>query len=46
MTVNINLLIYHSYLFAMILLQSETPGGKCAKLHTVSASNNRNHVPW
>ena len=28
----------------MILLQSESPNGKCAKLHTVEASNNRCHV--
>jgi len=30
----------------MILLQSESLGGKCAKLHTVAASNNRDHMPW
>ena len=27
----------------MILLWSESPSGKCAKLHTVTASNNRDH---
>jgi len=30
----------------MVLLRSESPSGKCAKLHTVAASNNRNHMPW
>jgi len=25
------------------LLQSKSPSGKCAKLHTVAASNNRDH---
>jgi len=29
-----------------ILLRSESPSDKCAKLHTVAASNNRNHMPW
>ena len=29
-----------------ILLQSESLSGKCAKLHTVVASNNRDHMPW
>ena len=27
-----------------ILLRSESPSGKCAKLHTVAASNNRDHT--
>ena len=27
-----------------ILLRSENPSGKCAKLHTVVASNNRDHA--
>ena len=29
-----------------ILLRSESPSGKCAKLHTVVASNNRDYMPW
>jgi len=28
-----------------ILLRSESPSGKCAKLRTVAASNNRDHAP-
>jgi len=28
----------------MLLLQSEIPGGMCAKLRTVAASNNRDHA--
>ena len=28
-----------------VLLRSESPSGKCAKLHTVAASNNRDHAP-
>jgi len=28
------------------LLRSESSSGKCAKLHTVAASNNRDHMPW
>jgi len=28
-----------------ILLRSESPSGKCAKLRTVAASNNRVHMP-
>ena len=28
----------------IVLLRSESPSGKCAKLHTVSASNNRDHL--
>jgi len=28
------------------LLRSESPSGKCAKHHTVAASNNRDHMPW
>jgi len=28
-----------------LLLRSESPRGKCAKLRTVAASNNRNHTP-
>jgi len=36
----------HSHLgHSTILLRSESPGGKCAKLHTVAASNNRDHTP-
>ena len=27
------------------LLRSESPSGKCAKLHSVAASNNRDHTP-
>jgi len=27
------------------LLRSESPSGMCAKLHTVAASNNRDHTP-
>jgi len=27
------------------LLRSESPSGKCAKLHTVAANNNRDHAP-
>jgi len=29
----------------IVLLRSESPNGKCAKLHTVAASNNRHHAP-
>jgi len=29
-----------------ILLQLKSASGKCAKLHTVPASNNRAHMPW
>jgi len=29
----------------MILLRLESPSGKCAKLHTVAANNNRDHMP-
>jgi len=29
-----------------ILLRSESPSGKCAKLHTVSANSSRDHMPW
>ena len=32
--------------FWFILLRSEIPSGKCAKLRTVAASNNRVHMPW
>ena len=28
------------------VLRSQSPSGKCAKLHTVAASNNRDHMPW
>jgi len=28
------------------MLRSESPSGKCAKLHTVATSNNRDHTPW
>ena len=28
------------------LLRSGSPSGKCAKLRTVAASNNRDHTPW
>jgi len=30
----------------ILLLRSEIPNGKCAKLHTVAASNDRDHTPW
>jgi len=29
-----------------LLLRSESPSGKCTKLRTVVASNNRVHMPW
>jgi len=29
-----------------VVLRSESLSGKCAKLHTVAASNNRDHMPW
>jgi len=29
-----------------ISMQLESPSGMCAKLHTVAASNNRDHMPW
>jgi len=29
-----------------LLLRSESPSGKCAKLYTMVASNNRDHMPW
>jgi len=29
----------------MSLLRSESPSGMCTKLHTVAASNNRDHAP-
>jgi len=29
----------------LVLLRSESPSGKCAKLHTVTASNNTDHAP-
>jgi len=29
----------------LMLLQSESPSGKCAKLHTVAENNNRDHAP-
>jgi len=28
------------------VLVSESPSSKCTKLHTVAASNNRDHMPW
>jgi len=28
----------------VVMLRSERPSGKCANLHTVAASNNRNHL--
>jgi len=31
--------------FALLLLRSESPSGKCAKLHTVAASSNRDDIP-
>jgi len=32
------------YIFtSFLVLRSESPGGKCANLHTVAASNNRDH---
>ena len=34
------------WLLTFMLLQSKSLSGKCAKLHTVAASNNRDHVPW
>ena len=30
--------------FSVVVLRSESPSGKCAKLHTVAASNNRDHT--
>jgi len=30
----------------LCLLWSESPSGKCAKLHTVAANNNRDDMPW
>jgi len=30
----------------LIVLRSESPSGKWAKLHTVAASSNRDHMPW
>ena len=30
----------------LALLRSEIPSGKCAKLHTVAASHNEDHMPW
>ena len=30
----------------LIVLRLKGPSGKCAKLHTVAASNNRDHMPW
>jgi len=36
-----NNLIYANFL----VLRSESPSGNCAKLHTVAASNNRDHAP-
>jgi len=35
--------IFILHLFGFILLRSESSGGMCAKLHTVEASNNRDH---
>jgi len=34
----------HSCRRGLHLLRSESPCGKCAKLHTVAASNNRDHL--
>ena len=31
---------------SVIVLRPESPSGKCAKLHAVAASNNRDHMPW
>jgi len=31
---------------SLILLRSESLSGKCAKLHTVAATNNRDHMSW
>jgi len=31
--------------YSVIVLRSESPSGKWAKLHTVAASNNRDHAP-
>jgi len=28
------------------MMRSESPSGICAKLRTVAASNNRDHMPW
>jgi len=36
----------NSHKSEMFLLQLESPGRKCAKLHTVAASSNRDHMPW
>jgi len=30
----------------LVVLQSESPSGISAKLHTVAASNNRDYMPW
>ena len=30
----------------MSVLRSESVSGKCPKLHTVAATNNRDHMPW
>ena len=31
-------------LFSLVLLRSKIPSGKCAKLHTMAASNDRDHL--
>jgi len=36
----------YSRVILLELLRSESPSGKGAKLHTVAASNNRDHMPW
>jgi len=35
-----------THTFQRLVLRSESLSGKCAKLHTVAASNNRDHMPW
>jgi len=35
---------FHISLFSLVLLRSKIPSGKCAKLHTMAASNDRDHL--
>jgi len=37
---------YDNFEVCKLVLRSEIPSGKCTKLHTVAASNNRDHMPW
>jgi len=37
--------LHYHYSLLKILLRSESPSGMCAKLDTVTASNNRDHAP-